>query len=393
MPLPVGLWIDSLASWNEALLVWGWPAGTPLSTVWKIDATGTSEPFGPLDGRQVHGMDVGPDGTVVVGVPYEGADWFHRGTNLLVCPPDGSEPRMVYEGGLLLWYPTIGPDGSIAVLEQPQGRRKQLVVVRPDGSVERPQLNKELGPHWGPQRVFWGASGLLAVEGRLGRNDDSGSLAMAILNDQFRLVDHFEEFRPHGWSPDGSALLVTHRGRRLFVLAAPEMTHAWTVGPPYWPMPLQQATWFPADLAARFGQLSSAPPDRNPDLDFSTFRTTIIPARPSPPPASPFQVVGTDSLGHGTVRVQLRGSDPVRLAAILTSAAVDLIRLDTTEPEGEVETPSFVSDVQTHPAGPWVWIDSNDTEPALLDRIPAILQRHLEAAAITDAVIDLAPDV
>jgi hypothetical protein len=205
VPLPVGLWVDSLASWDEALLVWGWPQGDPRPTVWLVDPAGAAEPFGPLDGRQVHGMAVGSDGTVVVGVPFEGAD---------------------------------------------------------------------------------------------------------------------------------------------------------------------------------------------PDVDFSTFRTMIIPARPPAPPAGPVRVVGADTLGsQGTVRVQLRGSDSARLAAILTAAAVDLVRLDTTEPEGQVETPSFVSDVQTHPMGPWVWIDANDTEPALLDRIPVILQRHLEAAGITEAVIDLAPDV
>ena len=387
--LPVGLWVDSLGSWEGGLLLWGWPQGDPRPMVWQVDPAGTAALFGPLAGRQVHGMGVGADGTVVVGVPpSEDAGWFHRGTNLLSCAPDGSEPRMVYEGRRLLWYPTIGPDGSIAVLEETSARRR-LLVVRPDGSVERPPLKEEVGPRWGPQRVFWGAAGLLAVEGE----DETGSLAMAILDDRFRLVDHFEQFRPHAWSPDGSALLVTQRGRRLVVLAAPGMTQAWAIGPPWWSEPIPQATWLPAALVAAFGQSESGESGREADFDLSTFRRTIVPVRP-PTPAGPYQVVGADDLGsQGTVRVQLRGSDSARLAAVLRAAADDLIRLDTTEPEGDVETPSFVSGVQAHPAGPWVWIDANDTETALLDRIPTILVRHLEAAGITDAVIDLAPDV
>lgn len=389
--LPVGLWVDSLASWEGGLLLWGWPQGKPDSTVtvWQVNPEGTAEPFRPLAGRRVHGMGVGADGTVVVGVPpYDGADWFQRGTNLVVCAPDNPEPQMVYEGQRLLWYPTIGPDGSIAALEETSARRR-LLVVRPDGSVERPPLKEEVGPRWGPRRVFWGAQGLLAVEGE----NEAGSLAMAILDDRFRLVDHFEEFRPHAWSPDGSALLVTHRGRRLVVLAAPAMTQAWAVGPTWWSEPIPQATWLPAALAAAFGQPPSEESGRETDVDLSAFRRTIGPIRP-PLPAGPYQVVGIDDLGsQGTVRVQLRGSDPAQLAAVLRAAANDLIRLDTTEPEGEVETPSFVSGVQTHPAGPWVWIDANDTETALLDRIPTILGRHLQAAGITDAVIDLAPDL
>jgi hypothetical protein len=330
--LPVGLWVDSLASWEGGLLLWGWPKGEPSSTVtvWQVTPEGTAEPFGPLAGRRVHGMGVGADGTVVVGVPpYEGADWFQRGTNLLVCAPDSAEPKIVYEGRRLLWYPTIGPDGSIAVLEETKAR-KRLLVIRPDGTVERPSLKEEIGPRWGPQRVFWGAGRLLAVEGE----NETGSLAMAILDEQFRLIDHFEEFRPHAWSPDGSALLVTHRGQRLVVLAAPSMMQAWAVGPSWWSKGIPQATWLPNTLAAEFGQPPSGEPGREADVDLSSFRRTI--ASIGPPTAGPYQVVGLDGLGsQSTVRIQLRGSDPARLAAV----------------------------------------------------------RHLEAAGITDAVIDLAPEV
>jgi hypothetical protein len=47
--------------------------------------------------------------------------------------------------------------------------------------------------------------------------------------------------------------------------------------------------------------------------------------------------------------------------------------------------------VEDAPAGPWTAIDANDTDSALLRRIPAILRRHLEAEGVRRAVISF-PD-
>lgn len=191
-----GLWVDDIGSWDGAILVKG-HRGDDSTTVWTVERSGGLQPFAPLAGRGVHGLGVGADGTVVVAVPYEGAGWWHRGTDLLLVSPD-------------------------------------------DGQT----------------------------------------------------------------------------------------------------------------------------------------------------------VLGAGALGgHGTVRVQLRGDDP-RLGVALDSARYDLYRLDTDPAEeGEVEIPSFVSEIQSHSAGPWVWIDANDTELSLLERIPTIVTRHLHAAGIIGATIDLDPDV
>jgi hypothetical protein len=386
------LWVDDIGSWDGALLVKGHRDGDS-TTVWMVEPSGELQAFAPLEGRGVHGLGVGPDGTVVVGVPYEGAGWWHRGTDLLAVSPS-SELRLIYQGRLLLWYPTVGPDGSVAVLEQTERRgrvgRKRLLVVRPDGTAERPSLD-ELTNRWFPSRIHWGPAGLLALEGRLGKDEDSGWLAMAILDERFRVVEHFQEFKPHAWSPDGGTLLTTWRGNPLVTVATPGFRDAWT-GPRF-PMPVSCGTWLPPYLALRFVPGSADDVSGPPDVNFTDYRTEIIPAQRTTSPAG-IAVVGAEALGgDGTVRVQLRGDHPL-LGVSLDGARSDLYRLDTDlSEEGEIEIPSFVSDVQSHPAGPWLWIDANDTDLYLLERIPTIVTRHLQAAGITDATIDLDPDV
>jgi hypothetical protein len=61
------------------------------------------------------------------------------------------------------------------------------------------------------------------------------------------------------------------------------------------------------------------------------------------------------------------------------------------EAQGAGHAPQHGLAVEDAPAGPWTAIDANDTDSALLRRIPAILRRHLEAEGVRRAVISF-PD-
>jgi hypothetical protein len=67
---------------------------------------------------------------------------------------------------------------------------------------------------------------------------------------------------------------------------------------------------------------------------------------------------------------------------------------EAADSEGRFYTPNFVSPVQPHPDGPWLWLDCKDaTMPLMARTMLRILVQELHRAGVGDALVRPAPPV
>ncbi|MCI4066610.1 hypothetical protein MRQ36_30255 [Micromonospora sp. R77] len=113
-------------------------------------------------------------------------------------------------------------------------------------------------------------------------------------------------------------------------------------------------------------------------------------------------------LGHQDFSVQVATAEGVAAAAALSVAATRFLSVgwdgqeyltdeegraaESADTESRFYTPNFVSAVQPHPDGPWLWLDCKDGAMPLMARtMIRILLQELRRAGVAEGVIRPAP--
>lgn len=309
---------------------------------------------------------------------------------------------VIYEGKRRFLGPALGDDGRLLVVEVPDTPRWErldrcVAVVVGGGAEHRVPLGF-VPRGWYVQRPVALVDNRAVIAAEHGPDEDSAAPSTIVVDiDSGEFIAGWVRVRSIAVLPGGQLLGSMRAGQTTFLVGLS------LDGRREWVQLARIQDWWPRrgvwSASAPGGLTPVGAPSRVDDLGGAPVPTGEGAALPqlegigvpvgytsgiwmSQASRERLEEYGGDIV----VQVRVDEGDRANTAAALAAARDDLYLQGDITGADEV-TSSWVSDVRTGAAGPWLVIDSHDTGSVRLRRIPGIVSRHLTAHGVGRAEI------